>query len=91
MWVSPGYTASNIRNAALNGKAELQGESPLDESKLMTAVECARRILQAIEKRKRTVTLTATGKLAVFMNKFFPSLSDKLVYNFYFKKDSLVK
>jgi short-subunit dehydrogenase len=91
MWVSPGYTASNIRNAALNGKAELQGESPLDESKLMTAEECAKRILQAIEKRKRTVTLTATGKLAVFMNKFFPSLSDKLVYNFYFKKNSLVK
>jgi len=91
MWVSPGYTASNIRNAALNGKAELQGESPLDESKLMTAEECANRILHAIEKRKRSLTITATGKLAVILNKFFPSLSDRLVYNFFFKKDHLIK
>src|SRR5580700_1711893 len=72
MWVSPGFTASNIRHAALNGKAELQGSSPLDESKLMTAEECARHILNAIEKRKRTLTLTAAGKLAIIMNKFFP-------------------
>ena len=91
MWVSPGYTASNIRNAALNGKAELQGESPLDESKLMTAEECANRILHAIENRKRSLTITATGKLAVILNKFFPSLSDRLVYNFFFKKDHLIK
>jgi short-subunit dehydrogenase len=91
MWVSPGFTASNIRSAALNGKAELQGESPLDESKLMTAEECARHILHAIEKRKRTLTLTTSGKLTVFMNRFFPSLSDRLVYNYFYKKDHLVK
>jgi len=91
MWVSPGYTASNIRNAALNGKAELQGESPLDESKLMTAEECARHILHAIAKKKRTLTLTATGKLTVLLNKLFPALSDRLVYNFFFKKNDLVK
>src|SRR4249920_96546 len=42
MWVCPGFTTSNIRNAALNNKGESQGESPLDESKLMSAEECAR-------------------------------------------------
>ncbi len=91
MWVSPGFTASNIRNAALNGKAERQGESPLDESKLMSAEECARHIIRAIEKRKRTLTLTSTGRLTIFLNKFFPSLSDRLVYNFFFKKNELIK
>jgi short-subunit dehydrogenase len=91
MWVSPGFTASNIRNAALNGKAEMQGESPLDESKLMSAEECAHHIIHAIEKRKRTLALTSTGKLTIFLNKFFPSLSDKLVYNFFFKKNELIK
>jgi short-subunit dehydrogenase len=91
MWVSPGFTASNIRNAALNEKGELQGESPLDEDKLMSAEECALYIIKAIEKGKRTLVLTANGKLAVFMNKFFPSWSDKLVYNHFFKDKKLTK
>jgi short-subunit dehydrogenase len=91
MWVSPGFTASNIRNAALNGEGKTQSENPLDESKLMTAEVCAKHILRAIEKRKRTLVLTFTGKLTVFLNKFFPSLADKLVYNHYFKKGEFVK
>ncbi len=91
MWVSPGFTASNIRNVALNDKGQLQGESPLDEQKLMSAEECAHYIIQAIEKGKRTLVLTSSGKLAVFMNKFFPSWSDKLMYNHFFKDKKLVK
>jgi len=91
MWVSPGFTTSNIRNAALNEKGEAQGESNLDESKLMSAEECARLILHAIEKRKRTLTMTFKGKLTVFMNKFFPSLADKMVHNYYFKNGELMK
>ncbi|MBS1666985.1 MAG: SDR family oxidoreductase [Bacteroidetes bacterium] len=91
MWASPGFTASNIRNAALNEKGQLQGESPLDEGKLMTAEECAKHILKAIEHKKRTLVLTANGKLGVFMNKFFPSWSDKLMYNHFFKNQKLIK
>ncbi|MDP4130336.1 MAG: SDR family oxidoreductase [Bacteroidota bacterium] len=91
MWVSPGFTSSNIRNAALNGEGIGQGESPLDESKLMSAETCARHILHAIEKRKRVLVLTFTGKLTVFMNKFFPSLADKLMHRYYFRKGELIK
>jgi short-subunit dehydrogenase len=91
MWVSPGFTASNIRNAALNSKGVGQGEGFLDESKLMSAETCARYILGAIEKRKRVRVLTFTGKLTVFINKFFPSLADKLVHQHYFKNGELVK
>jgi short-subunit dehydrogenase len=91
MWVAPGFTTSNIRNVALNKKGELQGESPMDESKLMSAEECAQRILTAIRKRKRTLVLTFTGKLTIFINKFFPALADRLVRSFYFKNDELVK
>ena len=79
MWVCPGFTTSNIRNAALNKDAKPQGESPMDEGKMMSAEECARHILHAIEKRKRTLVLTFNGKQTVFMNKFFPNLADKLV------------
>lgn len=91
MWVCPGFTASNIRNAALNKDAQQQGESPMDEDKMMTAQECAEHIIKAIEKRKRTLVLTSTGKQTVFLNKFFPKLADKLTYNFFFKNGKLIK
>jgi short-subunit dehydrogenase len=91
MWVCPGFTKSNIRNAALNENAQAQGESPLDESKLMTSEECAQHILTAIEKRKRTLVLTFTGKRTVFMNKFFPAWADKLVRKFFYANGKLVK
>ncbi len=91
MWVCPGFTKSNIRNAALNKDAMPQGESPLDESKLMTAEECARHIANAIDKRKRTMVLTFTGKQTVFMNRFFPALTDKLTRKFFFKNGKLIK
>ena len=91
MWVCPGFTTSNIRNAALNKDGNAQGESPMDEDKMMSAEECATHILHAIEKRKRTIVLTSNGKQTVFLNRFFPKIADKLVRNFFFKNGSLVK
>ena len=91
MWVCPGFTTSNIRNVALNKEARPQGESPMDENKMMSAEECARHILHAIQKRKRTLLLTFNGKRTVFLNKFFPGFTDKLVRKFFFKNGELVK
>jgi short-subunit dehydrogenase len=91
MWVCPGFTASNIRHAALMQDGQPQGDSPMDEGKMMAADECARRILHAIKKKKRTVVMTFTGKETVFMQKFFPGLADKFVRKFYFKEGKLVK
>ncbi|MEO5650916.1 MAG: SDR family oxidoreductase [Ginsengibacter sp.] len=91
MWVCPGFTQSNIRNAALNAEAKPQGESPLNESKLMTAEECAQHIIKAIEKRKRTLVLTFKGKQTLFLNKFFPAWTDILTRKFFFKKGELIK
>lgn len=91
MWVCPGFTTSNIRNAALNKEGQSHGETPMDEDKMMPAEECAGHILTAIRKRKRTLVLTFTGKRTVFMQKFFPSLADKLVHKFFMKHGKLVK
>lgn len=91
MWVSPGFTASNIRNAALNAKGDAQGESPLKETELMSADTCAHIIIRAIAKRKRTVVMTFQGKQTVFLNHFFPWLADKLVRAFFFRGGELVK
>ncbi len=91
MWVSPGFTRSNTRVAALNERGESQGRSPVNESELMSPEECAAYILRAIEKRKRSLVLTFLGKQTVFLTKFFPSLADKLTKRFYFKNGKLIK
>jgi short-subunit dehydrogenase len=91
MWVCPGFTSSNIRNAALNKNGDQQGESPMDEGVMMSSEECAGHIIKAIEQRKRTLVLTFTGKRTVFMNKYFPAWADKLVHHFFFKEGKLVK
>lgn len=91
MWVCPGFTSSNIRNAALDKDAKAQGESPMDEGAMMSSEECAGHIIHAIGKRERTLVLTFTGKRTVFMNKFFPKWADKLAYHFFFKNGKLVK
>ncbi len=77
----PGFTASNIRNAALAADGSAQGESPRDEGRMMKAEEVAIHVLHAVEKRRNAIVLTRQGKLTVWLNKFFPSLVDKLVFN----------
>lgn len=77
----PGFTSSNIRNTALENNGEQQGESPRDESKMMSAEEVANHIKKAVKNRKRSLVLTTDGKLTVFLNKIFPKFMDKMVYN----------
>ena len=77
----PGFTASNIRNVALSKDGSVQGETPLDENKLMPAQTVATRVIKSIEKRKDRLILTTQGKMTVFLNKFFPKFMDKMVYN----------
>jgi short-subunit dehydrogenase len=77
----PGFTASNIRNSALAADGSSQGETPRDEQKMMQPEEVAKAIVSAVIKRKDRITLTANGKLTVFLNKFFPKFVDELVYN----------
>ena len=86
MWVSPGFTSSNIRNTARSADGSAQKETPLDEQKLMSAADCAAELLAAIESRSRTRVMTGQGKLTVWINKLFPALADKLVYNHFLKE-----
>jgi len=88
----PGFTTSNIRNTALSADGQIQGESPRDEAKMMTAETVADYIYKATVNRKRDLVLTAQGKLTVLLNRFFPAFMDKMVYNILAKeKDSPFK
>ena len=78
---SPGFTSSSIRENALNSSGGSQKESPRNEKKMMSSEEVALKIVDAVGKRRRSIVLTSQGKLVVFLNKFFPSLVDRLVFN----------
>jgi NADP-dependent 3-hydroxy acid dehydrogenase YdfG len=86
MWVSPGFTASNIRNVARSADGTAQGETPLDEGKLMSAEQCAALIIGAMENRKRSLVMTGQGKLTVWLNKLFPGFADTQVYKHFLKE-----
>ncbi len=79
---APGFTASNVRKAALTHDGTPQGETPRKEENMMSAREVAGHLAKAIIKRKRTLILTFTeGKLTVFLSKWLPSLVEKLAYS----------
>ena len=88
----PGFTNSNIRNTALAKDGTQQGETHMDEGKLMSSEEVAKRIVDGVAARKRTLVMTGQGKLTVLLSKFIPAKLDQLVYNVFAKeKDALLK
>ncbi len=79
---APGFTASDVRKAALTADGKPQGETPRNEGAMMSAETCAHYIVEAVRKRRRTLILTfLEGKFTVFLGKFFPSVLDKLTFN----------
>ncbi|HQQ02774.1 MAG TPA: SDR family oxidoreductase [Bacteroidales bacterium] len=78
---APGFTATNIRSTALLADGSQQGQSPRDEGKMMTAAQVAKKVVKAIDKRKKTLILTFwEGKFTVFLQKFFPTLVERLTF-----------
>ena len=84
---APGFTASNIRQVALSADGSAQGESPRDEGAMMSSEAVDAEILRAVQQRRRTLVLTTQGKLTVFLNKWLPGLTDKLVLNHFRKEE----
>ena len=84
---APGFTASDIRKNALTADGSLQGETPRDESKMMSSEECARRIVKAIERRRRKIIINfVDGQLVVFIAKLWADLVDRALYRVFAKE-----
>ena len=77
--VHPGFTTSNIRKLALNKNGNPQKESPRDEARMMSAEKVAQIIARAALKREKDLTLTLEGKIAVWMYKNFPGITDRII------------
>ncbi len=81
MIAAPGFTASNVRKAALGPDGEPQGISPRNESKMMSAEAVAEKIARGILKRRRNIIISAEGMITVFLQRIVPKVLDKLFYN----------
>ena len=79
---APGYTSSNVRNAALTADGTPQGTTPLQEDKLMSAEDCAMHLAKALARRRSQVILTPLGKATVLAHRLFPRLTDRLTYSY---------
>ncbi|HKL09508.1 MAG TPA: SDR family oxidoreductase [Bacteroidales bacterium] len=78
---APGFTASNVRKSALSANGTPQGESPLNEKKLMPAEKVAQKIAKGITKRKRNIIISFEGKISVLLQRVIPRSLDRLFYN----------
>lgn len=86
MVFAPGFTASNVRNAALTADGSPQGSTPRDEGKMMTAEKCAWHLAKGLERRRSQVVLTPIGRLTVLMHNLFPRITDKIEFNYMAKE-----
>ncbi|MFP4024346.1 MAG: SDR family oxidoreductase [Thiohalospira sp.] len=78
---APGFTESNVRKSALSADGTPQGESPLNEKKLMPAEKVAKKIAKAIINRKRNIIISFEGKISVLLQRVIPKSLDRLFYN----------
>ncbi len=81
MIACPGFTASNVRFAALTADGSSQGETPRDEDKMMSAMEVAQIIISDTQRRKRLCLMEFDGRATHFVKKFFPALLDRMFYS----------
>jgi len=80
MIACPGFTASNVRFAALTADGSSQGETPRDEGKMMTPAQVARIVARGILKRKRLCLMESEGRATHFVKKFAPGFLDRMFY-----------
>lgn len=84
---APGYTASNVRNAALLADGSRQGYSPKDEGKLMSAEKVAEKLAYGLYRRKKEMILTALGYWDIWLYRRFPRLMDRVQLHYIRRKE----
>jgi short-subunit dehydrogenase len=81
MIIAPGFTSTEIRKHALTSSGQEQGESPIDEQRLMSPEYVARWVLKGIRKKRRNKLLTWDGRLTALFQRIVPGFVDWVYYN----------
>jgi short-subunit dehydrogenase len=76
--VAPYFVQSEIRRRSFGVDGRPLGTSPVREAEVMTAEDCARRMVRAMEKRQRMLVMTFKGKAGRFLKLLAPSLVDRM-------------
>jgi short-subunit dehydrogenase len=76
--ICPDFVVSEIQKRGLGADGQALGTSPLDEAKIMSAEECARRSVRAMEKRQRLAVLSARGRVGRLLRVFAPGVIDAI-------------
>ena len=76
--IAPYFVQSEIRRRSPGPDGRTVLASPIKEAEIMSAEECARRIVRAMEKRQRILVMTLKGKLGRWVGLALPGLVDRL-------------
>jgi short-subunit dehydrogenase len=74
----PGVVATDIRHRGLNAAGVAAGTSGLKEDKAMSVEECARLILDGMQRRKREVVMTTQAKVGRFLKLLAPGVVENM-------------
>jgi short-subunit dehydrogenase len=74
----PGVVSTQLRHRGYNAKGQPAGSSGLKEDDAMSVEECARLIVEGMDKRRREVVMTAKGKLGRFVKLLAPGLVENM-------------
>jgi len=76
--VAPDFVVSEIHKRAIGPDGEPLGASPMMQRKIMTADECAARIVRAMEKRQRLLLMSRRGRLGRWLKLLAPAVIDRI-------------
>lgn len=76
--IAPDFVLSELHRRAFGKDGKPLGKSPLQEDKVMTADECAARIVTAMANRERLAILSLRGKLGRWIKLIAPGLIDRI-------------
>jgi NAD(P)-dependent dehydrogenase (short-subunit alcohol dehydrogenase family) len=76
--IAPYFVRSEIRRRSPGPDGRTIEASPVRESEIMSAEECARLIARAMERRQRMLVMSFKGKLGRWLKLFAPALVDRM-------------
>jgi short-subunit dehydrogenase len=76
--IAPYFVQSEIRKRSPGPDGRTVEASPVKEGEIMSAEECARLIVRAMEKRQRMLVMSVKGKLGRWAKLIAPGLVDRM-------------
>jgi short-subunit dehydrogenase len=74
----PGVVTTHLRHRGYNARGEPAGFGGLKEDDAMSVQECARLIVEGLERRERDIVMTTKGKIGRFLKLLAPGVVDRM-------------